>query len=367
MIDTTFLTATPNPGAVELIGTSALDKTNVTSQAIDHEDITSFYALFSQFDEMAKSEVNMLPQLLLADSLALPEGKELPLLSSIDLELETELSLVGDFDPELNLENDDDALMAGLQAILPQLLPSTNLKEKTRVGEMPDKPRETAIASSKMAIAIEDVLETGRVSLSSASDDLVIKSDFTPNNLEMIKSNALTSERQVETPALVSAGINAKVSPTELTNPITNTLKLSIDAPVQQPKWGEHLAGRIAWMTMNNQQSAQINLNPAELGPIEVKVSLHNDQASVNFYAHNSTVRDAIEEAFPRLRDMLNENGLNLSQSSVSDQSLSQKQGQDQSTTQDQSHYPFAEDNHANETTIIEVPNIKLGLVDHFV
>ena len=72
----------------------------------------------------------------------------------------------------------------------------------------------------------------------------------------------------------------------------------------------------------------KININPPELGPIEVRISLKNDQANVNFYAQHGEVRDAIEEAFPRLRDMLSQNGLNLEDSNVSQHSFSQQEQQ---------------------------------------
>jgi flagellar hook-length control protein FliK len=166
---------------------------------------------------------------------------------------------------------------------------------------------------------------------------------------------------------MLNSGVNNRLTPPVSVNPMTGTLKLSIDTPVQQGKWADNLAGRVAWMAMNNQHSAKISLNPAELGPIEVKVSISNDQASVNFFAHNNSARDAIEEAFPRLRDMMSDNGLNLSQSSVSDQSLSQRQTYSEEAQQEQLSYPFIEETDIEEDRATGVVNIKLGLIDQFV
>ena len=109
----------------------------------------------------------------------------------------------------------------------------------------------------------------------------------------------------------------------------TPFVRLSIDTPMQQPQWGEALAGRIVWMLTESNHTAQINLNPPELGPIEVRVSMKDDHTNVNFYAHHGDVRDAIEEAMPRLREMLQQNGLKLDESQISHQSFSQSQHQD--------------------------------------
>jgi flagellar hook-length control protein FliK len=55
-------------------------------------------------------------------------------------------------------------------------------------------------------------------------------------------------------------------------------------------------------------------------------VSLRHDQTSVTFFSHEAAVRDAIESALPRLREMLNDQGINLNQVQMSDQSLSRQQ-----------------------------------------
>jgi flagellar hook-length control protein FliK len=48
-----------------------------------------------------------------------------------------------------------------------------------------------------------------------------------------------------------------------------------------------------------------------------VVLNLANDQASASFYAVQPEVRQAIESAFPRLREMMNEAGIQLDQATV--------------------------------------------------
>ena len=68
-------------------------------------------------------------------------------------------------------------------------------------------------------------------------------------------------------------------------------------------------------------QRANIKLNPAHLGPMEVRIQVQNDQASVHFNASHGVVRDALEAALPRLREMFDGSGVDLTDVNVSDQS----------------------------------------------
>jgi len=91
----------------------------------------------------------------------------------------------------------------------------------------------------------------------------------------------------------------------------------SLETNVQDPEWGDEMGQKIVWLTGRAIQSAEIHLNPADLGPIEVKINVQNDQAAVTFHAQNSTVRDMLESNVHRLRDMMESNGVDLAEVSV--------------------------------------------------
>jgi flagellar hook-length control protein FliK len=78
------------------------------------------------------------------------------------------------------------------------------------------------------------------------------------------------------------------------------------------PAWGQALGDRVLWMVGRDVQHAEVRLNPPHLGPLEVRVSVHNDQASVSFNAQHPLTRDVLEAAIPRLREMLQEADLDL-------------------------------------------------------
>lgn len=139
-----------------------------------------------------------------------------------------------------------------------------------------------------------------------------------------------------------------------------------IQVPVQQPGWGEAVGNRLMMMVNDKVQSAKIHLNPAELGPIEVRVNINHDQASVHFVSSNSVVRDAIDDAFPRLKEMFAQNGLNLSDANVSQQSPQQRN----SNLQEQSDMTTSankENADVSDAETVAVSDLSSGLIDHYV
>ncbi|MDZ7754483.1 MAG: flagellar hook-length control protein FliK [Gammaproteobacteria bacterium] len=101
--------------------------------------------------------------------------------------------------------------------------------------------------------------------------------------------------------------------------PLQNLPAATIQTPVGRPEWGNELGQRVLWMTAGQgTQHAEIRLNPPQLGPLEVKVVVRNEEVSVFFNANHASTREALEQAMPRLRDMLGANGIQLAEATVS-------------------------------------------------
>ncbi|WP_293780303.1 flagellar hook-length control protein FliK [uncultured Oxalicibacterium sp.] len=82
--------------------------------------------------------------------------------------------------------------------------------------------------------------------------------------------------------------------------------------------WNQALGQKVVWMVQGLQQTVTLTLNPPDMGPMQVTVNVHNNQATANFTAPQPEVRHALEAAMPRLREMLNDAGIQLGESSVS-------------------------------------------------
>lgn len=70
-------------------------------------------------------------------------------------------------------------------------------------------------------------------------------------------------------------------------------------------------------MADRGQHSASLRLSPEHLGPLEVRISIRDDQASVWFGANHADTRAALEQALPRLRELFASQGLSLADAGV--------------------------------------------------
>lgn len=93
------------------------------------------------------------------------------------------------------------------------------------------------------------------------------------------------------------------------------------------PQWQQAVSERVVWAAGQQVQTATIQLDPPELGSLQVKLQVTQEGVNVSFTSPHANVRDAVEQSIPRLREMMAEQGLDLAESSVGDQSSSQDRG----------------------------------------
>jgi flagellar hook-length control protein FliK len=122
--------------------------------------------------------------------------------------------------------------------------------------------------------------------------------------------------------ATLMAGHTAQSQPAQHT---AATGTQTITTPLQDNHWAQDFSERIVWVAKNDQQVAQINISPAQLGPVQITLNMNGDQASIAFASPHAEVRKAIEDALPNLREMLSTAGISLGQSNVGAQ-LQQQQ-----------------------------------------
>lgn len=126
-----------------------------------------------------------------------------------------------------------------------------------------------------------------------------------------------------------SSNSNSAVS----TTAVAGQPVLNLQPPLQSEAWGRVLSSRVVWMAKEGVQQASLKLNPASMGLVEVKLHLHNEQASISFVAHHAATRDALEQALPRLRESFQENGMELAHADVSQENFSEADEQNNNKT----------------------------------
>lgn len=143
----------------------------------------------------------------------------------------------------------------------------------------------------------------------------------------------------------------------------------SINAYPGKTGWDQAISQKVVWMLGAQEQSATLTLNPPELGPLQVVIHVHNDQADTTFISDNAEVRQALQDGMANLRDKMSESGVQLGQANVNSGGQMQQQfqqatpqsrasaGQNGSTTTSQAEVSL------NSRRVVHVAN---GLVDTF-
>jgi len=147
---------------------------------------------------------------------------------------------------------------------------------------------------------------------------LMAKQNGKLNTLEL-KDVELSSERVLPKFATDIANLNrAVISERKVEVP-------PMSKHFAHPEWNKEISEKVLWMHKQAIPSAELRLNPGHLGPITIKVDVTQDQATVVFTAQHAAVKEAIDAALPKLREMFSAQQLNLAEVSVSQEDAGQK------------------------------------------
>ncbi|WP_320822529.1 flagellar hook-length control protein FliK [Reinekea sp.] len=166
---------------------------------------------------------------------------------------------------------------------------------------------------------------------------------------------ALSLGSAPELPARAPLGVNA----------LGNQTDALLNRPMKLDYAGSELFDKIQLMTQGNLQRAVIRLDPPELGALEIRIQVHQDQTQVQIVSGSPVVRDLLEQQAARLREALADQGMQLANLDVQDQ---RSQGQGGSTDTgdsagDESTQAGTDD---GDDSLIESTQ-SLGLVDQYV
>ncbi|MBV7552510.1 flagellar hook-length control protein FliK [Pseudomonas sp. PDM28] len=110
-----------------------------------------------------------------------------------------------------------------------------------------------------------------------------------------------------------------------------NALPVNQPIAMHQNGWTEEVVNRVMYLSSANLKAADIQLQPAELGRLDIRVNMVPDQQTqVTFMSAHPGVREALDSQVHRLRDMFAQQGMGQVDVNVSDQSRGSQQGQEQ-------------------------------------
>lgn len=117
--------------------------------------------------------------------------------------------------------------------------------------------------------------------------------------------------------------------------PAANPTSATLTTPVTNPAWPQQLGQQLVQISQRGgEQHVQMQLNPAELGPLSISLKFGEQGAQAHFLSAHAQVRQVLEQAIPQLREALAEQGISLGETSVGEQRDPNAQGFAQSSGQ---------------------------------
>lgn len=197
--------------------------------------------------------------------------------------------------------------------------------------------------------------------------DLQINAAAETSQLMRVASSNTSPQLLTESSTgLASTGLDPAAVTQRASEPLNteNSKSFLIKAPVNSPEWSSQVGDRVRWLAKTNISSAELRLNPAELGSIEVKITIENDQTKVSFLTATGAAKEVIEASLPKLRDLLEHSGLQLEQSDVSQKNQSRPDSEEEFIEQN-SHENDLES--IVESAISSAPMKGQNQIDHYI
>ena len=94
-------------------------------------------------------------------------------------------------------------------------------------------------------------------------------------------------------------------------------VQTQLATPLDHPAWGSELGQKLVWMVADKLHVAEMHINPPQLGPVDIKLTVDGNETTAVFTSPHSEVRQVLESSLPKLREVLAESGIMLGNASV--------------------------------------------------
>lgn len=223
-------------------------------------------------------------------------------------------------------------------------------------------------AGGNLSLAIEQVMaeSAGTDSNSPARQEASLLKSATPTAQELA-AELFGAADQRRTNSQSAATLSNAASMAPAARGADSSLMLQVGS-FGQAGWGDNVARQLMVMTANGINSAQIRLDPPELGTLSVRVQMVDQSATVNFVSQHAMVRDALDAQIPRLQDLFRNEGIDLLDVTVSDQQTSaQGDGHGQDGRGSRHSGGELDSDRDSAETLANIPARSLHLVDEHV
>lgn len=191
-----------------------------------------------------------------------------------------------------------------------------------------DVPADDAAAGRTAARSPVDAADAGRTPHAKAGDRLAgqaaqaderaARSDAlqaAPSSLQATQDALPTATQPQPGAPSFSAMLSQALPalPGQADTATTATTRAALHEPLHSAAFAPELGTRVSLLAVNGVQHAELQLNPADMGPVSVQIVIDGSQAQVSFHALQAETRQALEQSLPDLAAALQGQGLTLS------------------------------------------------------
>jgi flagellar hook-length control protein FliK len=167
------------------------------------------------------------------------------------------------------------------------------------------------LGADRAAAATNDL----RAALGAVKADVKPQLDAADFSLQQARDAALLAQKE-QMPAAAAAAAQFQPAALEAAQAAAAASE-ELTARVGTDAWNDQVGQKVVYMVGSEDQTASLTLNPPDLGPLQVVLSVSNGQADVTFSSNQLEVRQALENALPRLQEMMSESGIALGNATV--------------------------------------------------
>ncbi|SAL63098.1 flagellar hook-length control protein FliK [Caballeronia humi] len=298
----------------------------------------------------------------------------------------TDASATGETDAKPDAHKATDAAQASqtpqdaLQAALAAMNSKTPVQAPTGSGSgSPDagtaaNTGNADAGKAKRTVGLGDTLGDGKNTKSQATDAAAL-TNAQPIPVSMPPDDSTTAYKQTADAALHASALQA-ASANSGTSGAQGTMAAATSAAIAphvgSSAWDDAFSQKVVFLSNAHQQSAELTLNPKDLGPLQVTLQVNDNHAHALFVSQHAQVREAVEAALPKLREAMEANGISLGSTSVNDgfarqSGQSGQQGGRESGRGGRDGGGVAGVDDSGGTTAVNMPTRRtVGLVDTF-
>jgi flagellar hook-length control protein FliK len=124
-----------------------------------------------------------------------------------------------------------------------------------------------------------------------------------------------------------SAQASSQIAAQQVTLQSEKLANLTANLSLLEPNAASQIKDRLMYQLNNKIQTAEVKITPEDLGSVQIKVNLQQEQLSVQFVVQQANAKELLEQQMPKLKELLQQQGLQLTEGQVEQRHANERRG----------------------------------------